>query len=76
MKNIVPVLLFIFAAASCVPPTKFKALQSETLTCQEERELLIAENEKLSVANKEMSAKLAKAERDLARAGEDHSMES
>ena len=57
--------------SSCVPPTRFKALQSETLTCQEERDLLKAENEKLSVEIKEATPRLALAEIDLARAGRD-----
>ncbi len=71
MKSAVAAFIIVILAVACVPPTKFKALQSESLTCQEEKELLVAENEKLSVAGREMAAKLAKAERDLARAGKD-----
>ncbi|HEX2395666.1 MAG TPA: OmpA family protein [Bacteroidales bacterium] len=71
MKKSVIIPLAIMLAWSCVPPTKFKALQSETMSCREERDMLRAENEKLSVDNRELSAKLARAQRDLARAGRD-----
>jgi len=71
MKNTIIILILVFSFSSCVPPTKFKALQSETLTCQEERDLLRAETEKLSVENKELSAKLARAEKMLEKAGVD-----
>ena len=60
-----------FILASCVPPTKFKALQSETMTCQEERDMLRAENEKLTVDNTELSSRLSQAEKRLAKAGVD-----
>jgi chemotaxis protein MotB len=71
MKKIGSLLLIIALITSCVPPTRFKALQSETLTCQEERDLLKAENEKLSVENKETTSRLAVTEKDLARAEKD-----
>jgi chemotaxis protein MotB len=71
MKNIVLLSLMALFFASCVPPTRFKTLQSETLTCKEERDYLKAENEKLSVENKEISARLLAAQLDLARAGRD-----
>jgi len=71
MKNISISLLLIFSIISCVPPTKFKALQSETLSCQEERDLLKAELEKLSVENRETAAKLARAQKMLEKAGKD-----
>ena len=64
-------LMLTGACMACVPPTRFKALQSERLTCQEELELLKAGNEILSVENKELQSKLTKAEKDLARAGKD-----
>jgi chemotaxis protein MotB len=67
MKRPGVLLLAIFLIASCVPPTRFKALQSETLTCQEERDMLKAENEKLTVENKETKARLTMAEKYLAR---------
>lgn len=56
---------------SCVPPTKFKALQSESLTCQQERDLLKAANEELSVEIRETRARLAQAEKTLEQAGKD-----
>jgi chemotaxis protein MotB len=71
MKNLSISLLLIFSIVSCVPPTKFKALQSETLSYQEERDLLKAELEKLSVENRETAAKLARAEKMLEKAGKD-----
>lgn len=72
MKNIGLLFLIILVLiASCVPPTRFKALQSETLTCQEERDFLKAENEKLTVDYKEATARLMAAEKNLAKAGKD-----
>ena len=71
MKKPGVLLLLIVLISSCVPPTRFKALQSETLTCQEERDLLKADNEQLTVENKETKARLAMAEKDLARAVSD-----
>ena len=71
MKNSIFILILAVSLSSCVPPTKFKALQSETLTCQEERDLLRAETEKLSVENKELSAQLARALKTLEKAGRD-----
>lgn len=71
MKNTFLLLILTFSILSCVPPTKFKALQSEKLTCQEERDLLKAEMEKLRVDNKELSAKLLRAEKALEKAGRD-----
>jgi chemotaxis protein MotB len=71
MNKISVLLLLAGFAVSCVPPTKFKALQSESLTCQEERDRLKAENENISVENKEMKSKLAMAEKSLEQAGRD-----
>ena len=71
MKNTILLLFLVLSLSSCVPPTKFKALQSETLTCQEERDLLRAETERLSVENKELSAKLARTEKTLEKVGRD-----
>ncbi|MBN1143079.1 MAG: OmpA family protein [Bacteroidales bacterium] len=69
-KSLILFVLF-FLTISCVPPTRFKSLQDETTTCQQERELLKAANEQLTVDNKEMKARLAAAEKDLTRAGRD-----
>lgn len=71
MKNAILISLALLVVWACVPPTKFKALQSESMTCREERDMLRAENEKLSVENRELSARLARAENVLARAGRD-----
>jgi chemotaxis protein MotB len=71
MNKLTVLLLFTGFAVSCVPPTRFKALQSESLTCQEERDRLKAENENISVENKELRSKLALAEKILEKAGRD-----
>lgn len=70
-KNIGNLLLIAAIMSSCVAPTKFKALQSETQTCKEERDLLKTENEQLLVENKELQSKISMAENDLARAEKD-----
>ena len=69
-KNLILFALF-FLIISCVPPTRFKSLQDETTTCRQERDMLKAANEQLTVENKEVKARLAAAEKDLARAGRD-----
>jgi chemotaxis protein MotB len=71
MKRYPALFLICAFAFACVPPTKFRALQSESLTCQEERDQLRAENEKMSVENKELNSKLIMASKNLARAGKD-----
>ncbi len=71
MKNISYVFVLFALTISCVAPTKFKEVQNEALTCQEERNLLKAENEKLSVENREIKSKLLQAESQLAKAGKD-----
>lgn len=57
--------------SACVPPTKFKALQSESLSCQEERDRLKAENEKIIVENREMQSMLEQSRKSLTRAAHD-----
>ncbi len=71
MKNALLFALIPAFFTSCVPPTRFKALQDEKLTCQEERDLLKTENEKLGVENKELGGKLETAQSALAKAGKD-----
>lgn len=74
MKIISKVLVLALTLAltsSCVPPTKFKALQSESLSCQEERDRLKAENEKVTVQNREMQEQLDQAHKSLTKAGHD-----
>lgn len=51
---------------SCVTPMQFKQLQEENQTCLMERELLKKENEKLTVDNKELTAKLEVLEEEIA----------
>ncbi len=71
MKKSTILLLFTISMVSCVPPTKFKSLQSEALTCQEENNLLKAEHEQLTVENKEIKGHLAMLEKDMDRAARD-----
>ncbi len=71
MKKIVYTALIVLLSGSCVPPTKFKSLQSETMTIREERDMLRAENEKLSVSNREMEAKIDRMQKLLEKAGRD-----
>jgi len=71
MKRITWFILLAAFAVACVPPTKFKALQAESISCEEERDRLRAENEQFSVEIKELRSRLAVAEKSLARAGRD-----
>jgi chemotaxis protein MotB len=71
MKYTFLLLSLVIAVASCVPPGKFKALQTESLTCTEERDRLKTEMEQLSVDYKEMKARLDQLQTDLARAEKD-----
>jgi chemotaxis protein MotB len=55
--------IFIYAAIllssiACVPPSQFKETQLENQDCQEERDLLISRNEKLTVENTELKSNL------------------
>lgn len=54
--------LFLFSFNACVPPKLFSELESEKNTCSNEREELRSENEKLTVDNTELKAKLESAE--------------
>ena len=71
MKYTSILVALVILIASCVPPNKFKALQTESLTCAEERDRLKTEMEQLSVDYKEMKARLAQQETALARAEKD-----
>jgi chemotaxis protein MotB len=71
MKRISMLSLLIMMMVSCVPPSKFKALQTVNVNCQEERDMLRSSNEKLTVDNTELSARLESAEKLLAKAGRD-----
>lgn len=66
-----PPAVALTLASSCVPPTKFKALQAESQQCQEERDRLKAENEKISVQNREIQSQLDQASKSLSRAAHD-----
>lgn len=68
---VLPFVLALMLFSACVPPTKFKALQSESLSCQEERDRLKAENEKITVENREMQFRLEQAGKSLSRAARD-----
>ena len=71
MKKIICLFILVSLIAACVPPNKFKALQTESANCQEERDRLRAENEKMTVDNKELTSKLAVADKSLTKAGRD-----
>ncbi len=71
MKNILFISFLFLLTFSCVAPTKFKEVQNEALTCQEERDMLKAENEKISVEARELKATLAQMESQLTKAGKD-----
>jgi chemotaxis protein MotB len=71
MKKIICLFFLVSLIAACVPPNKFKALQTESANCQEERDRLRAENEKMGVDNKELASKLAVADKSLTKAGRD-----
>lgn len=57
IKKLLP-LLFLFFVVACVPPTQFKETQDEKINCNDERDLLKKENEKLTVENTEMRARI------------------
>lgn len=71
MKRIVIVALLAISVSACVPPARFKALQTVNVNCEDERDLLKADTERLSVENKENMSRLALAEKALARAAKD-----
>lgn len=71
MKKTILIILTGLMLFSCVPPTKFKTLQSEARTCEEENELLRAENERISVDIKEARSRLALIEDRLSQIGKD-----
>ena len=52
------IILFAFSLTACVPPKQFKDIQRENKNCHEERDLLKAENEKLTVDNNELKSKI------------------
>jgi chemotaxis protein MotB len=50
----------LISVISCVPPSQFKETQLENQDCQEERDLLVSSNEKLTVENTELKSSLGK----------------
>ncbi len=59
MKNITLLYLVVFfMLLSCVPPSQFRETQNLSQDCQEERDMLTSRNEKLTVENTELKAKL------------------
>jgi chemotaxis protein MotB len=54
--------LLFFICLSCMPPKFFSEVETERDNCRNEREGLIAENEKITVENTELRAKLELAE--------------
>lgn len=57
--------LFAFVAFSCVPARKFKELQNDATNCENVRQSLRIENEKLSVENNELKDKLSRCNRSI-----------
>ncbi len=66
MKTLIQYTLFaafsIFLTLSCVPPQLFSESESDRNDCRQERDELLAENEKLTVENTELKAGLELAE--------------
>ncbi|HJX70886.1 MAG TPA: OmpA family protein [Bacteroidales bacterium] len=63
--------LILFSIMACVPPSQFKETQLENQDCQEERDLLISDNEKLTVENTELKSNLEKNKEILSRLSSD-----
>ncbi|MCB8994218.1 MAG: OmpA family protein [Bacteroidales bacterium] len=59
-KFALPLILFSFFIASCVPTQRFKEVSDKGNKLEEERDQLMAENEKLTVENTEMKANISK----------------
>ncbi|MBN2613940.1 MAG: OmpA family protein [Bacteroidales bacterium] len=52
------VYMLISTMISCVPPSQFKETQNLNQDCREERDMLVSRNEKLTVENTELKAKM------------------
>jgi len=59
------VAAFALAAFSCVPARKFKELQNDANNCENVRQSLRIENEKLSTENNELKDKLSRCNRNI-----------
>jgi len=62
MKSPVYILMGLLILASCVPASEFSQLSDKSNSLQSERDDLMAENEHLTVANREMMAKIDQVE--------------
>ena len=62
MKKLLYILLGVTLLGSCVPSSEFSQLSTKTSSLQQERDELMAENESLTVDNREMKAKIDKVE--------------
>jgi len=72
MKKIIILLaVVIWTMNSCVPPTKFKSLQDQSITLRQENENLKAENERLGVEIREARARLQTLEKKMLQTGSD-----
>ena len=62
MKTYIPGFLFvsllIYIQYSCVPPQLYSESETERNSCKQERDVLLSDNEKLTVENTEMKANL------------------
>lgn len=58
MKKTIYAILAVFLLGSCVPSGEFSRLNSKSNTLQNERDELMAENERLTVENREMKGKI------------------
>jgi chemotaxis protein MotB len=67
MKKKWLILLFVatLLTASCVPLTRFKSLEQKDADCQQDRENLKTENDKLIAENRETKTSLDMAQKDL-----------
>jgi chemotaxis protein MotB len=52
------IILYAFTLLACVPPKQFRDIQRENKNCQEERDFLKGENERLTVDNNELKSKI------------------
>ncbi len=62
MKSFIYILAGLLFLGSCVPASEFSQLSDKSNSLQHERDDLMAENEHLTVANREMMAKIDKVE--------------
>jgi chemotaxis protein MotB len=62
MRSFIYILVGLAFLASCVPASEFSQLSNKSNSLQDERDDLMAENEYLTVANREMLAKIDQVE--------------